>query len=177
VGQTDERAGCWPWRGNLNSNGYGRLYVGIHRRAAHRIAYELLVGPIPEGLTLDHLCRNHACCNPAHLEPVTNRENIMRGDTIPAANARKTHCLHGHEFTPENVGFCSDGSRRCRTCQHTLKRGWKISHAARQAALSSTPTCNHDYILGDTGGGQFEYWCCAKCGKPRSPTPKAGEPE
>ncbi|TDD77726.1 HNH endonuclease [Actinomadura rubrisoli] len=81
----------------------------------HRFVYESLVGPIPEGLVLDHLCRVRACCNPAHLEPVTDRVNILRGASITAANARKTHCDHGHEFTSQNT-YRHRGRRLCRAC-------------------------------------------------------------
>lgn len=82
----------------------------------HRIAYELAVGPIPVGLVIDHLCRNHSCINPEHLEPVTNVENVMRGESAWARNARKTHCKRGHEFTDENT-IRRNGTRSCRQCR------------------------------------------------------------
>jgi hypothetical protein len=84
------------------------------------VAYELAIGPIPEGLTIDHLCRNRGCVNPAHLEAVTNRTNLLRGDGIAALNARKTHCKRGHEFTPENTYVWREGTRACRAC-HTAQ--------------------------------------------------------
>jgi hypothetical protein len=99
-------------------NGYGTAYVegptrkgkqhGVHRKGgknvlAHRLSYETFVGPIPIDKQLDHLCRNRLCVNPCHLEPVTQRENILRGEGVPAQNARKTHCKNGHELSPENV--------------------------------------------------------------------------
>src|SRR6266576_3456485 len=87
---------CWPWQAN-RGRGYGNVWIAGRMYRAHRVAYELLIGPIPEGLTLDHLCRNRGCVNPAHLEPVTSRENTLRGEGISANNARKTHCKHGHE--------------------------------------------------------------------------------
>lgn len=96
---------CWLWTA-FTQKGYGR-FEGV---VAHRVAYELLVGPIPDGLQLDHLCRVRQCVNPAHLEPVTNAENARR-----AAVAR-THCVHGHEFTPENTSLNRRGARVCRTC-------------------------------------------------------------
>lgn len=88
---------CWGWLAHRNPKGYGRFSVTrTHHVQAHRFAYEQEVGPIPTGLTLDHLCRNRGCVNPAHLEPVTNRENVLRGETLPALNIRKTRCPNGH---------------------------------------------------------------------------------
>lgn len=106
---------CWNWQGTITSHGYG-LYS---KRYAHRLSYEHYVGPIPDGLQIDHLCRNHACVNPAHLEPVTQRTNILRGISPMAENSRKTHCNHGHEFTPENTYIRPDGGgRQCKQCAH-----------------------------------------------------------
>lgn len=116
--------GCWLWTGGKNPNGYGRVFdkgAGALRQA-HRLVYERLVGPIPEGLQLDHLCRVRNCVNPEHLEPVTARENTIRGDTGPGRNARKTHCMRGHEFTPENTRIRPNGSRMCRTCRALRRR-------------------------------------------------------
>lgn len=120
VNKTDT---CWLYTGNT-WKGYGQFGVqqspGVWKqKKAHRIAYELLVGPIPEGLHLDHLCRVHSCVNPAHLEPVTNRENGVRGVGL-TARALATHCHLGHEYTDENtaVTITAEGlrHRECRTC-------------------------------------------------------------
>lgn len=121
VGEPDDH-GCWPWQGTIAGNGYGRFAIRGGSIAAHRFSYELLVGPVPEGLELDHLCRNRACVNPAHLEPVTHRANTLRGDTLTAANARKTHCIHGHKFTAENTYTQWGGGRGCRACRDRANR-------------------------------------------------------
>ena len=97
---------CWLWRGHVKPTGYGQFYG----QPAHRRVYEAIIGPIPAGLHLDHLCEVLVCVNPAHLEPVTHRENMRR------RNAKVTHCKQGHEFTPENTYQMPSGSRRCRAC-------------------------------------------------------------
>ena len=111
---------CWVWTGHLR-RGYGTLMQDGHDGYAHRFAYESFVGPIPEGLQIDHLCRNRACVNPAHMEPVTLRENILRGESSAAKNARKTHCKRGHPLSGENL-YRFGGSRSCRECQQRRVR-------------------------------------------------------
>lgn len=114
---------CWLWSGVASSAGYGCIYVDGVQIGVHRFAYELLVAPIPEGMHLDHLCRVPTCVNPAHLEPVTLAENVLRGVGTSAANARKTHCKRGHEFTPENTKTYR-GHRACRECIQT--KAWRV---------------------------------------------------
>lgn len=114
-GRVEKTNNCWNWRGYTIWNGYGRCYFNGRHQLVHRVAYELLVAEIPEGLTIDHLCRNRLCVNPSHLEPVTMRENTLRGEGACARNARKTHCKHGHPLTPENV-YEIPGRRVCKTC-------------------------------------------------------------
>lgn len=109
--------GCWGWIAYRDPDGYGNFSIEGRTKRSHRVAYELLISSIPEGMQLDHLCRNRGCVNPDHLEPVTCRENILRGESFQARNARKTHCLHGHLFA--EYGFSSgDTSRRCRLCHN-----------------------------------------------------------
>mgnify|MGYP001562260252 FL=1 len=122
--------GCWEWTGAFRRNGYGR-YGGQPSVLAHRAVYEALVGPIPEGMQLDHLCKNRSCVNPAHLEPVTPKENILRGAGFAAQNAQMTHCIHGHEFTEANTYIRANGARTCRTCMREIH--WP-AHRARQRA-------------------------------------------
>lgn len=112
---------CWEWVAGKD-HGYGIIQAGGRARKAHRLAYEMLVGPIPAGLILDHLCRNRSCVNPAHLEVVTNRENVLRGVGPTAANAAKTHCVRGHAFTPENTIRRRGTQRDCRACKNLWER-------------------------------------------------------
>lgn len=113
---------CWPWTGTT-AQGYGFVMHEGLRHYVHRWSYEHHVGPIPDGLTLDHLCRNRACVNPAHLEPVTIAENVMRGESPPARNARKTHCPQGHPYDATNTSVSkTTGWRQCRTCARERER-------------------------------------------------------
>lgn len=108
--------GCWEWLGH-KANGYGRFSVNDREVQAHRLVYELFVGQIPEGLQIDHLCRNPGCVNPKHLEPVTQEENILRGESYCAIATRKTECKNGHPFTPENTRIRRrPNGRPFRTC-------------------------------------------------------------
>jgi hypothetical protein len=116
--RTDDPASCWLWVGSTNAppKDYARLHaVGLKRTGAHRVAYELFVGPIPDGLDLDHLCRTPRCVNPFHLEAVTQRENIRRG-TQGHDNRAKTHCPRGHAYDQANTYVNSRGQRMCRAC-------------------------------------------------------------
>ena len=109
---------CWIWLRFKDRDGYGRIKVNGKRQAIHRLSYETYVGPIPEGLQLDHLCRVRHCINPDHLEPVTNAENSRRGNTGKVNNhqAIKTHCPQGHEYNEENT-YRWKNQRCCRTCR------------------------------------------------------------
>lgn len=107
---------CWPWLGAINATtGYGYFNQEGQTRLAHGVAYEIGIGPVPDGLQLDHQCRNRPCVNWHHLMPVTAHENILRSNGASAQYARRTHCSHGHPFTPENTHWAADG-RRCLTC-------------------------------------------------------------
>lgn len=118
----EPNTGCWLWAGAITDNGYGILHVQVGSRRlprrAHRLMYEMLRGPVDSALHMDHLCRNRSCVNPDHLEPVTVRENIMRGVGYTAQQARKTHCKRGHPFDQENTMRVRNGKwRMCRKCK------------------------------------------------------------
>ncbi len=115
----DTSGECWLWTGAKDTGGYGLIaYKGRRNLKVHRAYLEAIGQPVPEGLTVDHLCRVHACCNPAHLEVVTHQENVLRGIGPTAINAAKTHCIHGHEYTPENTYSppTRPEHRNCREC-------------------------------------------------------------
>lgn len=121
----DPETECWEWTGAKNgSRGYGQIWVAGRLALAHRVAYELMVGPIPEGLELDHLCCNPGCVNPAHMEPVTHRVNTLRGESPSAKNAVKTHCPAGHLYDEANIYRRPDrpSCRRCRACERERMR-------------------------------------------------------
>jgi HNH endonuclease len=119
--------GCWEFTEGT-ANGYGLYHVATKKVYAHRFAYTALIGEIPAGLDLDHLCRNRLCANPWHLEPVTRGVNVLRGQTLAAANLLKTHCPQGHPYTPENLVRSEKKGRKCRTCVNARRRIYTATH-------------------------------------------------
>jgi hypothetical protein len=132
--KVDKSGDCWTWTALIHTAGYGSFRP--HNQGpvlyAHRYAYELEVAQIPEGMVLDHLCRNRRCVNPAHLEPVTHRENILRGTGASARNVDKTHCPKGHPYTDDNTYRAKGHGRECRAC--IRGRYDPVARAARHRA-------------------------------------------
>lgn len=124
--KVDASASCWVWTAASAGDGYGKYSVNANGKSkyplAHRYAYESLVGPIPDGMVLDHLCCNRKCVNPDHLQVVTQKVNNIRSASPTSINARKTRCANGHEYTEENTRHSSNG-RACRTCHRAWDRG------------------------------------------------------
>lgn len=144
---------CWPWA-SVRRDGYGRAYLDGRHQLAHRAVYERLVGPVPEGKELDHLCRNRRCVNPAHLEPVTRRVNVLRGVSPAALAAQQTHCLNGHPFV-EGSFFARPGrnERICRECH---------AASAKSAHLKRYRVCKRGHQLPDPAPGHTQR-SCATC--------------
>jgi hypothetical protein len=114
--------GCWEWTGFRDRKGYGRFSLGNRPTVVARASYEAFIGPIPEGLTIDHLCRFPPCVNPAHLAVVTRAENTMRGETVTAKNAQARACPKGHAYDEANTYVDKRGRRSCKACREAWKR-------------------------------------------------------
>ncbi len=139
--------GCWVWQGMKNSLGYGKICIGREKRKSyfvHRVMYELKKGIIPEGLCIDHLCRNTSCINPDHLEAVTYAVNTMRGTGLGVQNANKTHCIHGHPFSGDNLvprkGRQGRLARECLTCRREKGRRFLARKRNREALTARSPS-------------------------------------
>lgn len=134
----DTVTGCWVWVGYRSSADYGRTWWQGRRQMVHRVLFAALVGPIPDGLQLDHRCHNRPCANPSHTEPVTPRENTLRGIGPSALNAKKTRCCHGHVLAGDNLHVRRDKrGRQCRACQRKNAARW---HARRRAETDEPNT-------------------------------------
>jgi hypothetical protein len=127
--EVDGETGCWNWTGAISNRSYGSIYFEGRMQKAHRVMWRLERGEVPEGLDLDHLCRNRLCINPAHLEPVTRSENLRRSPLMDRHSGR-THCIRGHGFTAENTRLKpGNGHRVCKTCMRMHIRNWRARNA------------------------------------------------
>lgn len=151
---------CWLWTGGKNTSGYGQCSVGRGTQVAHRIVYEALVGPIPNGLTLDHLCRVRHCVNPAHMEPVTKGENTRRG------KAAKTHCNRGHPLSGDNLVPLISGYRACKECARLRDLGVKIMRG-RSNADKKVCKSGHEFTAARSGGKGRRCRVCANLANAR----------
>ncbi len=141
---------CWEWTGTCNQFDYGNFTPSDKKvQKAHRYAWETFVGPIPEGLVIDHLCRNPRCVNPDHLEPVTQQINVRRG-----AHSIKTHCVNGHAYTDENAYWRADGRRSCRLCALELRaakrEGRPFGGSCTRSDVPTKTACKHGHPYDET---------------------------
>jgi len=142
-------SGCWEWNGAHIPSGYGSVRYNGKNRVVHKLMYELRIGKVPNGLQLDHLCRNRGCCNPAHLEPVSQRVNLIRGDGFSGKNARKDRCPNGHEYDLVN----KHGWRDCSVCKRAKRRRHYEAHSiATKPQASKRTHCpqGHEYSAENT---------------------------
>lgn len=157
IGYVIQENGCWDWVGNTGPSGYGKIKSRGRNLRAHRWMYEQVKGEIPSGLTLDHLCRRPICVNPDHLEPVTTRENTMRGLGFARANAEKTHCIRGHDLVPGNI-YVPPGKkpgrsiRMCILCLRARKREYTERRRRARMERGPRPNCpkGHRYTPENT---------------------------
>ena len=129
----DPDTGCMLWTAAKTSAGYGAFRLGGVLYRAHRISFTLAYGEIPQGMVLDHICRNRACVAPEHLEVVSQRENVLRGEGLAAQNSARTHCPRGHAYAGANLYVAPDGRRYCRTCRREKQRNYRRAKRIAQS--------------------------------------------
>lgn len=141
--------GCWEWTGTKTKSSYGSVWLGWERFYAHRVAYTIAHGAIPDGLTVDHLCHNRRCVNPAHLEAVPLGVNILRSGSPTAKHAAKTHCVHGHPITEPGQYILDSGGRRCLICKREKERRHdeRLRAAGVLPPLRPKDTCMRGHLL------------------------------
>jgi hypothetical protein len=142
----EPNSGCWLWIASLDTHGYGQIHYAGTTVKAYRLAYEVLVGPIPDGLEPDHTCRTRPCCNPDHLEPVTRRVNQLRGDGFAGVNARKTHCPKRHPYNTDNTRLRGTW-RDCKICKHAWDdAGYQRHREARLKKAAAYRAANRESL-------------------------------
>lgn len=157
-------SGCWEWPGARLPSGYGSVRFDGRARVVHRVIWEHVNGPIPEGLQIDHLCRNRACCNPDHLEAVSQRTNLLRGMGFSGLNSRKNQCPRGHPYDLIE----SDGSRECSECKHDRRRRhYESSSIATRPKAAERTHCpsGHQYTPENTYVSPEGHRACRTCRK------------
>lgn len=125
-----DNSSCWNWNAAKFGNGYGHFVIGKGKgrnKLSHRVAFEIYFGKISKGMVLDHKCKNKSCVNPYHLEQVTKRENTMRGDNPASRNNRKTHCIHGHPLSGDNL-YVWRNQRHCKICRNNIVENSRRKH-------------------------------------------------
>lgn len=155
---------CWIWTRAKTRNGYGNFSIKGRPYGAHQVGWWLTRGPVPDGLELDHVCRVTSCVNPDHLEPVTHRENCLRGTSPFAVHARKTHCPKGHPYDEVNTWRDKEGTRRCRTCGN----GWSLAgHYANHLPMPDGQRAGQCQECGSTftagSRGPIRRYCSPEC--------------
>jgi len=163
----DPNSGCWLWTACLNEGGYGVFSWRGKMHYAHRVAYAVLVGLIPDGFQCDHLCRARSCVNPDHIESVTQQENIRRGKG-GQHQVMKTHCPQGHEYAGDNLYVPPGGGRECRECKREGNRRYRTKqrgYASQPNAMKTHCPAGHPYTddnlyINPYGGRQ-----CRACGR------------
>ena len=168
--EKDSSSGCWLWKGSLTRDGYGIFHVRINENGrkyqrAHRWAYDNFVGLIPDGLTIDHLCRVRNCVNPDHLEVVTGKENTLRGEAVSSINSRKTHCINGHELIGENIyrGFL--GKRICYVCIKIRKKEYRKRDSEKIVKVVPTHCRNGHLWIENTTFNHIGKRVCSQCSR------------
>lgn len=154
---------CWEWTGRVDGRGYGHWSLAaVGGLRAHRVAYTLLVGAIPDGLVIDHVCRNVRCVNPDHLAPVTPRENALRGFAPMVRQSRIGECVAGHQLTPENTYLKPSGHRECRLCRAAGREAFNRRRSASAIARRQTLPCRRCGTMFVKTHG-MQTFCCAEC--------------
>ena len=152
-------SGCWEWQRSISASGYGKVRFNGKMCVVHRVVWEYFCDDIPEGLQMDHLCRNRRCCNPDHLEPVTQRINLLRGFGASGQNARKECCPNGHPYDTITAG-----GRKCSICSEENRRNYYLTHTNRKHALGGRYCRNgHEYTIENTYITPAGYRQCRSC--------------